>query len=76
VRAAPAEFCSLHERAMNALSSDWQSARKLIKTTEVDCVAFDDLVTWKLAERLDEPITEYGVSRGARTYFRLSEVKR
>lgn len=68
----PEHFCSLHERALAALTGEWQSFPDLKKTTELEFVAFCDLRFWGYAEERRELIVRHGIPCGERIFVRLA----
>lgn len=59
-------------KALAALTLDWKDLGALKSETGLQCVAFDDLRVFGLAEERREPITRNGVACGERIAFRLS----
>ncbi len=62
------EWNELHSSALQELDKDWRNLKELKKIGSV--VAFDDLVAWNYADRLQEPILRNGIASGEYLYYR------
>lgn len=63
---------SVTRKALSALTPDWKDLGVLKSETGLQCVAFDDLRVFGLAEEQRVPITRNGVACGERISFRLT----
>lgn len=66
-------WSSLHDVALATLSAEWLSVadlRKRVPSLPLGVVAFDDLVTWGVAEVRRSPIVRHGIQHGETTSYR------